>query len=194
MCTTLNCNDKLRTFRDRASWIKHEAKHRNLETPTRTCPLCPPSRGSVPSETYYRHVGHHLREISLAVLPQYHDSEDTDMLGSSQSDAGQLSNEDAEMADAMSVDQPEKDQFPSLPEPEPNPSRSADPIPATNDVPGKTTQPCRYKTGKTLGAGEYSVTKECMHIETGHYYAAKVINKSLMTGREHMVGSSAFKL
>ena len=48
-------------------------------------------------------------------------------------------------------------------------------------------QPCRYKTGKTLGAGSYSVVKECVHIETGRYYAAKVINKRLMAGREHMV-------
>lgn len=49
-------------------------------------------------------------------------------------------------------------------------------------------QPCRYKTGKTLGAGSYSVVKECVHIDTGHYYAAKVINKRMMAGREHMVG------
>ncbi|KAI9654853.1 MAG: hypothetical protein M1831_005222 [Alyxoria varia] len=48
-------------------------------------------------------------------------------------------------------------------------------------------QPCRYKTGKTLGAGSYSVVKECVHADTGRYYAAKVINKRLMAGREHMV-------
>ncbi|KAL9625563.1 MAG: hypothetical protein Q9160_000276 [Pyrenula sp. 1 TL-2023] len=48
-------------------------------------------------------------------------------------------------------------------------------------------QPCRYKTGKTLGAGSYSMVKECVHIDTGRYYAAKVINKRLMAGREHMV-------
>jgi calcium/calmodulin-dependent protein kinase I len=29
--------------------------------------------------------------------------------------------------------------------------------------------------------------KECVHIDTGRYYAAKVINKRLMSGREHMV-------
>lgn len=51
-------------------------------------------------------------------------------------------------------------------------------------------QPCRYKTGKTLGAGSYSVVKECVHIDTGRYYAAKVINKRLMAGREHMVRTS----
>ena len=49
-------------------------------------------------------------------------------------------------------------------------------------------QACRYKTGKTLGAGSYSVVKECVHIDTGRYYAAKVINKRMMAGREHMVG------
>jgi calcium/calmodulin-dependent protein kinase I len=27
--------------------------------------------------------------------------------------------------------------------------------------------------GKTLGAGSYSVVKECVHIDTGRYYAAK---------------------
>ncbi|KAJ5095596.1 Calcium/calmodulin-dependent protein kinase cmkB [Penicillium alfredii] len=48
-------------------------------------------------------------------------------------------------------------------------------------------EPCRYKTGKTLGAGSYSVVKECVHIDTARYYAAKVINKRLMAGREHMV-------
>jgi len=50
-------------------------------------------------------------------------------------------------------------------------------------------QPCRYKVGKTLGAGSYSVVKECVNIETGRYYAAKVINKRLMAGREHMVST-----
>jgi calcium/calmodulin-dependent protein kinase I len=55
-------------------------------------------------------------------------------------------------------------------------------------------QACRYKTGKTLGAGSYSVVKECVHIDTGRYYAAKVINKRLMAGREHMVRSSSILL
>ena len=55
-------------------------------------------------------------------------------------------------------------------------------------------QPCRYKTGKTLGAGSYSVVKECVHIDTGRYYAAKVINKRMMAGREHMVGDQRERL
>lgn len=55
------------------------------------------------------------------------------------------------------------------------------------ESPNPQIQPCRYKVGKTLGAGSYSVVKECVHIDTGRYYAAKVINKRLMAGREHMV-------
>lgn len=49
------------------------------------------------------------------------------------------------------------------------------------------TVPCAYKTGRTLGQGTYAVVKEAVHIETGKYYACKVISKSLMQGREHMV-------
>jgi hypothetical protein len=35
--------------------------------------------------------------------------------------------------------------------------------------------------------------KECVHIDTGRYYAAKVINKRLMAGREHMVCAVWFR-
>lgn len=49
------------------------------------------------------------------------------------------------------------------------------------------TIPCAYKTGRTLGQGTYAVVKEAVHIETGKYYACKVISKRLMAGREHMV-------
>lgn len=58
---------------------------------------------------------------------------------------------------------------------------------SNSQTPAPQIQPCRYKTGKTLGAGSYSVVKECVHIDTGRYYAAKVINKKMMAGREHMV-------
>ncbi|KAI5478004.1 calcium calmodulin-dependent protein kinase [Pseudohyphozyma bogoriensis] len=50
-----------------------------------------------------------------------------------------------------------------------------------------TTVPCQYKTGKTLGQGTYAIVKEAVHIKTGQYYACKVINKTLMAGREHMI-------
>ena len=60
------------------------------------------------------------------------------------------------------------------------------------------TVPCKYKVGRVLGQGTYAVVKgyphtilinalEAVHIGTGKFYAAKVISKRLMAGREHMV-------
>ncbi|GLB40023.1 putative protein kinase superfamily protein [Lyophyllum shimeji] len=63
-------------------------------------------------------------------------------------------------------------------------SRSRRPRP-TSIMP--VTVPCQYRTGKTLGSGTYAIVKEAIHIQTGKYYACKVINKKLMEGREHMV-------
>ena len=37
------------------------------------------------------------------------------------------------------------------------------------------------------------MVKECVHIDTGRYYAAKVINKRMMSGREHMVRRKALE-
>ncbi|KAF3079993.1 hypothetical protein TWF569_001638 [Orbilia oligospora] len=67
------------------------------------------------------------------------------------------------------------------------PTTSASQSPKPPQQPQPAVQACRYKTGKTLGSGSYSVVRECVHIETGRYYAAKIINKKLMAGREHMV-------
>lgn len=61
-----------------------------------------------------------------------------------------------------------------------SPSPSRIPLPAD---PPRT----QYRTGKTLGSGTYAVVKEAIHIETGKYYACKVIDKTLMEGKEYMV-------
>ncbi|KAG8729973.1 hypothetical protein FRC11_007615, partial [Ceratobasidium sp. 423] len=45
----------------------------------------------------------------------------------------------------------------------------------------------RYRTGKTIRDGAYGAVKEVVHIETGKYYACKVINKKLVEEREHLV-------
>jgi hypothetical protein len=45
----------------------------------------------------------------------------------------------------------------------------------------------KYRIGKTLGSGTRAVVKEAIHIETGKYFACKIIHKRLMEGREHMV-------
>lgn len=48
-------------------------------------------------------------------------------------------------------------------------------------------QDCVYDIGRELGKGTYSVVREVIHKPTGKYYAAKVINKRLMRGREFLV-------
>ncbi|KAJ2807204.1 Calcium/calmodulin-dependent protein kinase type I [Coemansia guatemalensis] len=40
--------------------------------------------------------------------------------------------------------------------------------------------PCKYKVGRLLGRGYYSMVKEMMHIETGQQYAGKIISKHRM--------------
>ncbi|KAK9478623.1 kinase-like domain-containing protein [Lipomyces japonicus] len=55
-------------------------------------------------------------------------------------------------------------------------------------------KPCPYRTGKVLGQGSYSVVKEAVHIETGQKFAAKIINKRLMSGREKLVRNEIMSL
>ncbi|KAF8809413.1 Pkinase-domain-containing protein [Phlegmacium glaucopus] len=64
-------------------------------------------------------------------------------------------------------------------------NRAAPRLQQSNSMP--VTVPCQYRTGKTLGSGTYAIVKEAIHVETGQYFACKVINKRLMEGREHMV-------
>ena len=196
VCTAPNCSDGTKTFRNRALWIKHEVHHQIPETPMRVCPFCPSLRGNVLSEMYYRHVGHHLREVCLAVLPQGHDIGEA-ILNSSRSDSGQLSDEETKAAEAMSVDEPPKEHATMTSKditpkdtPVMNVEARSSSVTVGNSAPEIVTQPCKYITGKTIGAGEYWIMKECVNIDTGHYYTAKVISKRLMTGQEHRVGSS----
>lgn len=44
--------------------------------------------------------------------------------------------------------------------------------------------PCPYKTGNLLGKGSYATVKEAIEIETGKKFAAKIINKEFMRGKE----------
>lgn len=57
----------------------------------------------------------------------------------------------------------------------------------TPAAPQRKPVPCIYKMGKELGSGTYSVVSEVRHVETNKMYAAKVVNKRLMRGREHLV-------
>lgn len=187
VCTAPGCEEEVKTFKDRIAWARHEAGHRTTEEAPRICPFCPKSREAGPENSYYRHVGHHLREIALAVLPQGNETEDEDGSDSSRSDSDQCSNGGPEKASVISVDQPIEDTSAlarSGTDPEKMENRTTT-DPPENDKPQF--QACRYKTGKTLAADEYSVVKECLHLDTGRYYSAKVISKRMMQGREHLV-------
>jgi len=45
----------------------------------------------------------------------------------------------------------------------------------------------KYKVGKTLGTGNFSVVKRCTNRETGVDYALKVIDKKMVEGKEEMI-------
>ena len=196
----------------------------------------------MPTTTCFEHLARHLQEVSLAVLPQSHNSDsdsEGDSASSQMSDESLLHVPGVEMrslSPAKSLDSiqetgvqpPEtttmdvvEESVKSKVEPliapeigdtigEPQPAplqlvaekeairekkavsdqgapQEGNPIPEAPQTKRPGLQPCRYKTGKTLGAGSYSVVKECVHIDTGRYYAAKVINKRLMAGQEHRV-------
>lgn len=53
---------------------------------------------------------------------------------------------------------------------------------------------CLYRVGKELGTGTYSVVREVRHVNSGKWYAAKVIDKRHMAGREHLVRNEVIVL
>lgn len=38
-----------------------------------------------------------------------------------------------------------------------------------------------------MGDGNFAVVKTCQHRDTGHQYAMKIIDKSKLKGKEHMI-------
>lgn len=57
----------------------------------------------------------------------------------------------------------------------------------SSSAPSRKPVRCLYSLGRELGSGTYSVVCEVRHVETSKMYAAKVVNKRLMRGREHLV-------
>lgn len=74
-------------------------------------------------------------------------------------------------------------------------SASASPKPGPSDPPANDNPPlpvleptpCLYHLGRELGVGTFSVVNEIRHIETGKWFAAKIISKTVMRGRESLV-------
>ncbi|RDW57643.1 hypothetical protein BP6252_13725 [Coleophoma cylindrospora] len=214
----------LETFSSRSAWIKHETGHLVSSTQNLKCSFCPPTKSARPSDNYFKHVGRHMREVALAVLPQSHDFDSDSEAGSVSSEqalsdisslggseAGSRSvasvkSEDsinniavAQAPDTKATEVPEENakakEIPvtitentdSTIESENKPIQKVEYGEASMDSKPTTLASCRYKTGKTLDVNSSSVIKECIHIDTGRYYAAKVINKRLLVGREHII-------
>ncbi|EPY53453.1 CAMK/CAMK1 protein kinase Cmk1 [Schizosaccharomyces cryophilus OY26] len=60
-------------------------------------------------------------------------------------------------------------------------------VPAQKSIPKEKLLPCKYRTGRVLGGGSYSVVKEAVHVETKKLYAAKIINKKLVEKKPEFV-------
>jgi len=71
VCTFVNCSEALKTFKSRLDWSKHESSVHEAEFQKRlaagVCPLC--LNAITPAKQLSRHIGRHLRELSLASLP-----------------------------------------------------------------------------------------------------------------------------
>ncbi|KAL4799852.1 hypothetical protein BDV19DRAFT_238022 [Aspergillus venezuelensis] len=79
ICIFPDCSMGSKLYDSRKSWHRHvQDKHLSAEGTTRSyeCPLCKES--SLPSNSFEKHVGRHLEELSLFVLPRAAEEEDVD--------------------------------------------------------------------------------------------------------------------
>lgn len=69
MCLEGTCSDHDRYFPSLRTWIKHSQEHQ-LRTEYGHCPFRCGIKSQISSSMYwYRHVGHHLEELKLYILP-----------------------------------------------------------------------------------------------------------------------------
>ena len=110
VCTNTGPHAKasIEGFSSRSAWIKHETTHVEKETQEIKCSFCPAKKAARPVNAHFKHLSRHLREVALAVLPQSHDSDD------SESDPGSTSSKKA-MSDISSLRGSEMELDPSAP-------------------------------------------------------------------------------
>ena len=204
ICTNIICDHPLILFSSRKRFAEHGKSHGHAGS-VWACPFCANAKDKLSQQAYFKHVGRHLREIALAVLPRATDSEaESDSLASKEDSlalSSQVMSQDDDdlAAGVVSSEKP-------IPSPEPTTQynilgidpqmrtaleavgevsqRYLSPEVKPNEPP---LQPCNYKIGKTLGAGILSVVKECMNIKTGRRFATKVLNKKLIYDRKELI-------
>ncbi|KAH7006543.1 hypothetical protein EDB82DRAFT_117771 [Fusarium venenatum] len=82
-CTVRTCDSGTELYSLTRTWVEHEAQHRLQDWQGSECPFCDKQSSLMSPQSYYKHVGEHLREISLAALPH---SSDSDVESSSSDD------------------------------------------------------------------------------------------------------------
>ncbi|CEI63690.1 unnamed protein product [Fusarium venenatum] len=82
-CTVRTCDSGTKLYSSTRTWVEHEAQHRLQDWQGTECPFCDKQSSLMSPQSYYKHVGEHLREISLAALPH---SSDSDVESSSSDD------------------------------------------------------------------------------------------------------------
>jgi len=90
-CTIEDCQSPLEAYNSTKRWASHELQHL-LDSPVvqksageshdRPCPFCEPSSRRFAKVEYFKHVGKHLREVSLAALPYTSRGDDDSSHGS----------------------------------------------------------------------------------------------------------------
>lgn len=73
VCTVEVCEISQALFSSIPDWARHQSLHAEQSDRALNCPFCGSSTAS--NAAFYEHVGRHLREIALAVLPQTNSSE-----------------------------------------------------------------------------------------------------------------------
>jgi doublecortin-like kinase 1/2 len=68
------------------------------------------------------------------------------------------------------------------------PTAQVPPVPEeTDSLPESVAR--EYEVGRMIGDGNFAIVKECIHRQTGEYYALKIIDKEICKGKEHMIAS-----
>lgn len=98
-CTFPDCDIGCTLFKASKSWAKHELTHLNTaQWVDRRCVFCSPTSKLLCSRVeYLRHVGRHLLEISLAVLPRTSHADDDSSFDSG-TDYSRIESDDGDLS------------------------------------------------------------------------------------------------
>ncbi|KAH6842692.1 hypothetical protein B0I37DRAFT_448126 [Chaetomium sp. MPI-CAGE-AT-0009] len=103
VCTLPGCETASKLFQSSGAWAKHESSHRSEPRCFSACPFCEIRLPDGSAMAYKKHVAEHLREISLAALPQFMDPDSTLADDSDSSEDGASGEDDNRTEDGWDV-------------------------------------------------------------------------------------------